>query len=750
MRSRLLTGWWARRGTHAAVVAAVAILTAGAFVVTGERGRPALLAPLLVLAAGVVPSAGLALGRARRHEAALLRLHGRTGAGWATALSPEPLLSAALGGAVGASATAVTGADRWDLAALVWAVSTVVVLVAMLVALRGPLSQLLGGQAGVDRVRAGGAAASAVPVLVLVAALVALLRGVGGGASGGVGGGPDAVAYAAPAVVGLAAGLLLVQAVRLVARWLSGRPDLAAALAGRRLSLARTSIGVPLLVGSAVLLGLGVNTVLSVRDWETDTRRVTAAAPLVVPYDGSADAVLAATREADPEGRWLMAAVQVFEDERPESRRVYVDAARYERVVGDRLADTDAAAGSAAVARLASAAAETPPEPVTTGQRLVASVSLEGDRRRPVRLDVLTSGVSGSGRQTLFARLTPGVPVVLSRELSRCEPGCRVTGLEVQVGLECSARIWARAVCRRQALEITRLDLGGLDLLERAWTLAEPDERPPGEVEAAAGRLHVRPSTAGTSYLTTDRSAWAAPLLATDRVDWPDGPEAPTPGGLARPSRVLRTVPALPLVGAAGTVLDLPSSLVDGGRTVAAGDALVLARADTPASVLDRVGTPVRGASLAEPAVSASRSAALASQVTAIAAGGTLLGLIGILLPTGRLRAEQARERAVLRLVGVPADVHRRTGRLQAVIVASAATLGAVAGTLLVTAVFGDVLPLLTTDAAQLPLDTRPRAAAVALAGAVALLISTAAAWWAGHLPESATRPASLREEVSG
>lgn len=40
MTSRLLAGWWARRGTHLALVAAVAIVTAGALVVTGDRGRP--------------------------------------------------------------------------------------------------------------------------------------------------------------------------------------------------------------------------------------------------------------------------------------------------------------------------------------------------------------------------------------------------------------------------------------------------------------------------------------------------------------------------------------------------------------------------------------------------------------------------------------------------------------------------------------------------------------------------------------
>lgn len=740
MTARLLAGWWTRRGTHAALVAAIAVVTAGALVVTGDRGRPALLAPLLALAAGVVPAAGLALGAARRHEAALLRLHGRRGAGWGAALSPEPLLSAALGGAVGASAAALNGPGRWDVVALVWVASTLVVLASMLVALRGPLADLLRGQAGVDRVRQAGAVASAGPVLVLVAALVALVRG--GRDSN------DAVTYAAPAVVGIAAGLLAVHAVRLAARWLSGRPDLAAALVGRRLSLARSSTGVPLLVGSAVLLGLGANTVLAIRAWEHDTRVVTAGTPLVVPFEGSAEAVLEATQEADPDGRWLMAAVRVFQDERAVSRRVYVDAARYGRVVGDRLDGTAAGAASEAVVDLGSAAAETPAEPVTTGQHMEVELTLGGDRRQAVLLDVLTSGVSGSGRQTVFARLSPGRRVTLPRRLSRCEPGCWVTGLEVTIGPECPARVWASPACRRPTLDVTRLDVGGLDLLRRSWTLAEPDDRPPGEVASTPGRLQVRPSSAGTSFLTTDRSAWAAPVLATDRVEWPEGPEAPTPGGLARPTRVLGTVPALPLVGAGGTVLDLPSSLLPGAQTVAAAEPIVLARADTPDAVLDRIGEAVPGARLSEDTVAATGARPLAAQVALVVGGGAVLGLLGVLVPVARRREELARERAVLRLVGVPHAVRRTMSRLQTSLVAALATLAAAGGTLLVTAVFGDAVALVDTGQAQLPLDTGPRATAVLLAALLALLGTVATAGWAHRTPEGASRPATLREEV--
>ena len=75
MTLRVAAGWWARRGTHLPVAAAIAVVTA-ATVLADAGGRPALLVPLVVLAAGVLPGAGLALGAARRQEAALLRLAG--------------------------------------------------------------------------------------------------------------------------------------------------------------------------------------------------------------------------------------------------------------------------------------------------------------------------------------------------------------------------------------------------------------------------------------------------------------------------------------------------------------------------------------------------------------------------------------------------------------------------------------------------------------------------------------------------
>lgn len=740
MTLRLAAGWWARRGTHLPVAAAIALVTAATVLADGS-GRPALVAPLVLLAAGVLPGAGLALGAARRQEAALLRLHGRRGVGWVSALVAEPLLTAVLGGVAGVAVPLVLGAEPASagLTAGVWLVATATVVTAMVVAVRGPLTDLLRPAAG-ERARRAGTVSALVPVVVAVAAVVVLLR-----RSSSV---PDGWAFTAPAVVGLAAGLLATAVVRLIARRLATRPGLGPSLAGHRLALPRASTGLPVLVGSAVLLGCAANTALAVDGWADDTALVTAPTPLVVPYDGSAEDLVTATRDADPEGRWLMAAIRVFEDERPISRRVYLDTSRYERVVGDGLDGTIATRGSAMVTDLRAAAAETDPEPATTGRRLTVRLELDGPRPRPLRLDVLTVSPTGVGRQTVFARPEPGRSTTVSAELVRCETGCRVTGLEVAIGFPCNDDRWAQPRCQRPSLDLTTLDLGGLDLLARPWTLAEPDDRPSGEVAATPGGLRVRPSSAGTSYLSTDRSPWAAPVLTTDTVVWPDGPEAPTTGGMARPARVLGTAEALPLVGAAGTVLDLATSTVAGTGAVARAEPLVLARRDTPEDVLARVGTPRQGSELSRQVVEAADEG-VAARFALLAAGGALLGLLAVALPAARLRRERAHERAVLRLVGVRRSDQRAAGRLGVVIISLAAGLATVAATLVVVGALSDALPVLEAGPGQLPLDTGPRPLAILLAGAVATVLAGLTAWWTDSVPDRASLPARLREEVT-
>ncbi|KAA1429245.1 FtsX-like permease family protein [Nocardioides antri] len=738
MRSRLLAGLWLRRGTHLTIALAVAVVAAGPMAVRDDGSENALLTPLVLLAAGLLPAAGLALGARRRHEAALLRLRGRRGASVARALVAEPLVPVLLGGAAGAALCWTVAPERVTFAVAVAGTAAVVVVAAMLFALREPLPLLLG-----DRVPrlTGGTGTRFLAVLVIVAAVVTVLRRDTDGSAW--------LPFAGPALVGLAGGVTATWLVRVVAGWLTGRPDLGAVLVGRRLQAPRATAGLPLVIAGATLLGLATNVLLAVQDWEDDTRAVTAGAPLVVPYAGDADSLLAATRAADPDGRWLMAALRVFADDRAVSRRVYLDTARYERVVGDHLDKTPAEEGSAAVALLHDAATSAKPEPTTTGNFLTATVASDSPRAALVLVSVTTDGVEGGAQQDLFLRVVPGESTTTFVPLRRCDAGCRVLGLEVATGRPCTSDTWNRPRCRRPVIRISRLNAGGLDLLDREWSLAEPDDRPPGQVTQTARSLEVRPSREGGSFLASDRTLWSVPVVATTSVDWEGDPQAPTTSSLPRPADVLRTVPALPLVGSGGTVLDLPTSTFEGGSAVAAAEPWILARADTPDDVIAAVGSPLSPEEISSATLEDSGSD-LARRLLLVALGGLVLGVLGVLLPASRLRAERTREHAALRVLGVDSAELRRASRAQTVLVAVVAAVAGAAATAGAIAAFAPVVPALREQPAQLPLDTGVQVIPVLVAAGVVTIATLAAGAWASGSRAAASRPANLREEAAG
>lgn len=735
MRTRLLAGLWHRRGTHLTLAAAICVVAAGAAMVTTDGADRGLIAPLLILAAGVVPAAGQSLGSTRRHEAALLRLRGRRGWSLAAALAAEPLVPVLVGGGAGLTAAWWVAPGRATFAIAVIAGAVVVVVVAMLVEVREPLPAQLGGR---RRPLGDGPVTRFVVVLVLVAAAVAVLRRDSDG--------PGWLPFAGPTLVGLAAGLVAGGLLRVAARWLVERPELGSVLIGRRLAARRATPGLPVLVAAGALLGLATNTLFAVQDWEHDTRLVTAGAPLVIPYDGDPDTVLTATQDADPEGRWLMPVVRVFSDDRPVARRVFLDTARYDRVIGDDLAGTPAAQGSAAIADLHEAATSAEPEPLTTGKFLTASVSTDSPRGELALVSVSTDGVEGGARQELFLYVQPGSSTTTYVPLSRCDFGCRVLGIEVAVGRPCGESTWARPRCRRPVVGISRLNVGGLDLLDVEWAVSEPDDRPPGDLTITKGRIDLRPSVAGSSFLTTDRTRWSVPLLATDSVEWDGDPEAPTTSNLPRPGRVLDRFPVLPLVGSGGTVLDLPTSAFEGGSFGASAEPWVLARRDTPDHVLAGLGTPLTPSELSAATIEDAGSD-LARDLLAIALGCLALGVLAVALPASRLGRERTREHAALRVVGVDPGLLRRAARVQTLLVALLAAVATAAGTGAAVAGFAAAVPVLQPQPAQLPLDTGLRPLPVLIASVVVLLAALVAGAWSSGSRGAASRPATLREE---
>ena len=130
------------------------------------------------------------------------------------------------------------------------------------------------------------------------------------------------------------------------------------------------------LVAATVLLAVTLTGGRAASAWRDDSARLRAGGPLVVPFTDGAVRAYAAAHDADPDGRWLMAAVSV-DDQRPAERRVFVDAARWPAVVGDFMDGTSVAS---ATARMGDLAAQ--PDPVLM---------------RGTSLRVLVSGFHGTG-----------------------------------------------------------------------------------------------------------------------------------------------------------------------------------------------------------------------------------------------------------------------------------------------------------------------------------------------------------------
>ena len=197
--------------------------------------------------------------------------------------------------------------------------------VAVLVGMAGALREPLGDQVSLAaRPRASSVVAVFGDVLVLVGAAVAVYRGSVAGED------PDWVVLAGPALVGLAVGQAVVWLVRLAAR-LALRPTgsgrLAGFLAVRRLArVADAATSLRVLVAASVVAALALTGAAQVDDWTDDTARLRTGAPLSVPLeDGGAVGALALTRDLDPEGRWLMAAVLVPGEGSILARRAFLD-----------------------------------------------------------------------------------------------------------------------------------------------------------------------------------------------------------------------------------------------------------------------------------------------------------------------------------------------------------------------------------------------------------------------------------------
>jgi hypothetical protein len=711
--TRTLRGLWARRQALAPVAALSTALVASVTVClvrAGREGDPDLVAPLVVLGCVALVAPARALAADRRTEAALARLRGLGGLRLLGHLLVEPLLAVLAGGLVGlgvAGAFVPPAPTGLVVLAGTLVASAAATGVALAVGLREPLSLQVSRLA---RPRPASAAATFAGLLALAASGYAVF------AAGQEPAGPGWLVDAAPALVGLAVGQLLVWLLRGTARLAVARSTSASAgpfLAFRRLAR-RTGTVTPLalVVAAAVTATVAGTGAVSARDWVDQAARLEVAAPLQVPLEGVAAAqVVDLTHRLDPRGRWLEAAVVLprGEDGR---RTVLLDTERYARVSAALLRETDAAPVAARVAGLGRGAV-TPGR----GDSVVLAGRVSGRMPRAVRLGLdYVTDQNYVATRTVRVRPEPDGSVAARVHVDGCAHGCVPTGATVgAVGRSGGS----------SSLSLRTLELAGVDLRQ---------------VFGLTGSLPL------TGPATTHRPVLAdspAPVIASGgparRVQAPDGSE--------RPAATVARVPALPLAGARGTLADLRRTLAGSLPTSPSARVLVLARANTPARVLARL--PGKPETLAQVHARVDAASGAARTRTALLAGlcCLLVAAITLFAGTTRQRQELAHETASLRVVGLSLGQLRPSVRVELLACGLAALAAVGLGSWVAGALLLRELPLLTVPGDALAPDVGVRPVVLVAGALVALLLVVAVAGRGRVVRETASRPALLREE---
>ncbi len=742
-----------------------------------------LTAPLLLLGAVAVPSIGAELAVARREEIGLARLRGIHGIRLWRFLLVEPLLAIGLGtllglgvGAIGTVLTTRTWLDdaapalqqpALVTAAAIAGAALVIVGLSAAAALREPLAVQVSTR---RRPRRATTLAIFLSVLVLVGAGVAAYR------SRSASGEPDLVVLLGPALVGLALGQAAIWAIRIAARGLTPvteRRGMGAFLAARRLARADDLVTpVRLVVAAAVVGALALSGAVSVSGWTRDQARVEVpGARTIDATDLGAVGAVDLTEKVDPDGGHLIATAIVRNEARLAERRAYVDAGRWDAVVGDYYDGTPARAASDAVDRLGTDAVPMQ----ATGERLTITATASSlpppqffTRPDGTRLEAPSSNdlvvrvsyigadnVSGTATATTrFARR--GLESEGSTRLRACAGGCLITGIEVSRDL---SGVFVTDPFR---VVIRSIDIGGTNLVRSTWL---PD---PTSVAAALGDRFLPPDSIDRRLLVNLPDGLEVSLLPNSALRLLDearnssvpvlvaeeeAPQALDLGGDDRATDVIGVAGSMPLVGSVGLLSDIRTSAVGSDPTVPAAEVQVVAAAGTPDAMLDQVseatGTTWRSFGAVRDQLGEAHGGAQSVAYALTALACALVALLALGAGVARHLRDYRRDVASLRVLGISVATARRAGRTELVSLTLLVLVAVVAGGWLAVTLLLGGLPLLSLPVAGIPLDTAPHLVplvipAVLSAAAVVLVGGRARA-----VRASTTRPSLLREEES-
>lgn len=613
-----------------------------------RRGVFVALGQVVVLGWFAMGLAGRYTGRDRRGDAALLTLRGNTRSAVVRLTFGQhlpPLLSGVVvGAAVGClAAWAVAGSVRAGDAPLavvltVAAVGAVLAGALLVLAvvdafmLRAPVAVLLRQIPPHRRNRR----AAVADVALLAVTVAAVYEARAGGARNGLG-------LLAPALVALAVALLSARLLARLGDWAGS-----VALRSGRLRFGLTVVPMSrqagsdrvfaLIVVAVAILTTAAGGFAAARTARTDRSDVELGATRVLTVQaGTATALQYAVRRADPGGRYAMA---VAVDRASNPPVLAVDSARLAAVARWHPEYGPVTALPAAVAAWAPA-----PLPAITGHRLTLRVRNEGSES-VAQLAVLQHESTGVTVPVLFGPIGRGDRTVTA-PVSGCDraPGCRLVRWELLgppgpdgqlrkplAGSAVTLRSLAQADPPGVILDADRLTD------PRRWhadfTGAALD------ITAAGGALTLKVDpnvkgfpVVGTSLYVQDTPLPVPVVLAGPAPPaWRFGdPALPAFGPGATPVQVVATASALPVIGAAGVLVDLDAVRQVSADTQPGGAFQVWLAADAPPSTvasLRAAGLTVTG----DDSVAA-RAGGLASQGTAVAARfGLLAGVLGVLL----------------------------------------------------------------------------------------------------------------------
>jgi hypothetical protein len=474
------------------------------------------------------------------------------------------------------------------------------------------------------------------------------------------------------------------------------------------------------------------------------------------------------TERVDPEGEHLIATAIVRNEDRLPERRAYVDAARWDAVVGGFYDDTPARAASDAIDRL-----DTGVVPLqATGERFEVTLSgvdvpglrtfrvadgqvfRSGGGGAEVTLRYVTSGNRSGSVAVQFDVPRDGTPVSGRARVRDCAQGCVVTALEF--GRDSDGVIDDSEF----VVLAERITLGDTDLLERTWV---PDvssveavlnnnflrgwEPPAKVVVNRVDGLQVAMLPQAALQVNLDLGGDTVPVLAAGE----DDPQALDLGGDDRTTDVVGVATAMPLVGTSGLLSDIRTSAVGSGPTVPSAEVQIVADDSTPQAMLDQVaeatGSSWRSAATVRESLGERYGGAQSVAYALTALACALVALLALGAGVARHLRDYRRDVASLRVLGISVGTARKAGRAELVSLTVLVLAIVVVGGWLAVSLLLDGLPLLSLPVAGSPLDTAPHAwplaiPAVLAAAAVVLVGGRARAGRA-----ATTRPSLLREE---